>query len=143
MYVHLWSVCGILSFKSHCSFTELELCPHAHGGAAENTKISPPELSIYFTSCFTYLKNPIKSYNKGTGIVYFSSMEDEQGNKIKITLMRCFKDHDGPGGALSVAKDAISLLKQTSLHMIYLILLFPKYPYNCALCVSQHSDPLK
>lgn len=137
--------------KSHFSFAEIKLYQHAHGGAAENAKISPPDPSSYisnisdlpekcsdwvnvklpidivlftvdevvFLSCFTYLKNPIKSYNKDAGmIVYFSSMEDKQGHKINIALMRCFKDHDGPGGALSTAKDAISLLKPKALFFV-------------------------
>lgn len=32
---------------------------------------------VVFLFCFIYLKNFIKSYNKGIGIVYFSFMEDE------------------------------------------------------------------
>lgn len=133
--------------KSHCSFTEPKLFQHAHGGAAENTKSSPPKLSINipkiselpekcsewvnvefpvdivlftveeveFLSCFAILKNPVKIYYIGTGVVYFSSMEDEEGYKIKIALMRCSNDHDGPGGALSAAKDAILHLQPKAL----------------------------
>lgn len=53
-----------------------------------------------------------------TGFVYFSSMVDEQGHKIKIALMRCLKGHDGPRGALSAAKDAIFLLKPKALFSV-------------------------
>lgn len=146
MYVHMWSVCSILfcHLKSHFSFSESKLNNHAHNGAPESSKISPPELSLdipeisqlsflstnwenvelpvdillftvrkeEFLSCFGFLKNPVMRSSRGCiGIVYFSSMEDEQGNKIKIALMRCSKGHDGPGGALSAAKDAIFLLR--------------------------------
>lgn len=136
--------------KSHCSFTGPKRYQYARGGAAENAKISPPELSIYipniselpercsdwvnvklpvdivlftveeveFLSCYAYLKNPIKSYHISIGIVYFSSMGDEQGYRINIALMRCSKGHDGPRGALSAAKDAILLLKPKALFSV-------------------------
>lgn len=131
--------------------TEPKLYKQAQSGAAENAKISPPELSFKipeiselpeifsdwennklpidivlfavkddeFLSCFAYLKEPIvTSYNKITGRVYFSSMEDDRGHKIEIALMRCSKVHDGPGGALSAAKRAISLLRPKALFSV-------------------------
>lgn len=142
----MWSVCSILfcHLKSHFSFSESKLNNHAHNGAPESSKISPPELSFdipeisqlsflstnwenvelpvdillftvrkdEFLSCFGFLKNPIMRSSRGClGIVYFSSMEDERGNKIKIALMRCSKGCYGPGGALSAAKDAIFFLR--------------------------------
>ena len=64
-----------------------------------------------FLSCFAYLKNPFKSYHISTGLVYFGCMGDDQGNKIKIALMRCSRGHDAPGGSLSASKDAILLLR--------------------------------
>lgn len=149
----MWSVCSTLfcHLKSHCSFTEPKLYQQAHNGAAENTEISPPELSIKiqkiselsvppscwkndrlpidillftmkddeFLSCLAYLKEPIfMSYHKSTGYVHFGSMGDHRGHKMKIALMRCSKGHDGPGGALSAAKDAILLLRPKALFSV-------------------------
>lgn len=73
---------------------------------------------VEFLSCYVFLKNPIKSYHIDIGVVYFSSMEDKQGHKVKIALMRCSKVHDGPGGALSAAKDAILLLRPKALFSV-------------------------
>ena len=131
--------------------TEPNLYRQAQSGAAENAKISPPELSFEipeiselpeissdwendklpidillfavkddeFLSCFAYLKEPIvTSYHRITGRVYFSSIEDERGHKIELALMRCSKYQDGPGGALSAAKDAISLLRPKALFSV-------------------------
>lgn len=72
-----------------------------------------------FLSCLAYLKEPIfKSFHKSTGYVHFGSMGDHCGHKMKIALMRCSKGHDGPGGALSAAKDAISLLRPKALFSV-------------------------
>ena len=72
-----------------------------------------------FLSCLAYLKKPIfKSYHISNGYVHFGSMGDHQGHKLKIALMRCSKGHDGPGGALSAAKDAISLLRPKALFSV-------------------------
>lgn len=68
-----------------------------------------------FLSCFAHLKKPERSYHISVGFVYFGFMEDNWGHKIETALMRCSKGHDGPGGALSAAKDAILLLRPKAL----------------------------
>ncbi|CAH3157823.1 unnamed protein product [Pocillopora meandrina] len=68
-----------------------------------------------FLSCFAHLKKPERSYHITVGFVYFGFMEDDWGHKIETALMRCSKGHDGPGGALSAAKDAILLLRPKAL----------------------------
>ena len=71
-----------------------------------------------FLSCFAYLKNPFKSYHISTGFVYFGCMGDDQGNKIKIALMRCSRGPDAPGGSLSASKDAILLLRPKAIFSV-------------------------
>ena len=68
-----------------------------------------------FLSCFAYLKKPKRSYHISAGFVYSGFMEDNWGHKIETALMRCSKGHDGPGAALSAAKDAILLLRPKAL----------------------------
>ncbi|XP_066024109.1 NLR family CARD domain-containing protein 3-like isoform X2 [Pocillopora verrucosa] len=71
-----------------------------------------------FLSCFAYLKEPFKSYHISTGPVYFGSMGDDQGKKMKIALMRCSKGPDVPQGALSVSKDAILCLRPRAIFSV-------------------------
>ncbi|XP_022804744.1 protein NLRC3-like isoform X2 [Stylophora pistillata] len=64
-----------------------------------------------FLSCFAYLKEPVKSYYKSIGYVYFGCMGEGEGEQIKTALMKCPKGLAGPRGSLSVFKDAILLLR--------------------------------
>nr|XP_058954658.1 uncharacterized protein LOC131781970 [Pocillopora verrucosa]XP_058954659.1 uncharacterized protein LOC131781970 [Pocillopora verrucosa] len=83
-----------------------------------------------FLSCFAYLKEPFKSYHISTGPVYFGCMGDDQGKKMKIALMRCSKGPGVPGGALSVSKDAISVLR-------------PKAIFSVGACSGLNSKKVK
>lgn len=83
-----------------------------------------------FLSCCAYLKEPFKSYHISTGYVYFGCMGDDQGKKMKIALMRCSKGSDVPGGSLSAAKDAISVLR-------------PKATFSVGACSGLNSSKVK
>ncbi|CAH3145913.1 unnamed protein product [Pocillopora meandrina] len=83
-----------------------------------------------FLSCFAYLKEPFKSYHISTGPVYFGCMGNDQGNKMKMALMRCSKGPDVPQGSLSVSKDAISVLR-------------PKAIFSVGACSGLNSKKVK
>ncbi|PFX26711.1 E3 ubiquitin-protein ligase DZIP3 [Stylophora pistillata] len=83
-----------------------------------------------FLSCFAYLKEPIRSYNKNIGFVYFGCIGDDKGKKMKIALMRCPKGLAVPGDFLSVLRDAISLLR-------------PKVIFSVGACSGFNSRKVK
>ena len=83
-----------------------------------------------FLSCFAYLNEPFKSYNKSIGYVYFGCMGGDQGKKMKVALMKCSKGPDVPGGSLSVSKDAILVLR-------------PKVVFSVGACSGLNSKKVK
>ena len=83
-----------------------------------------------FLSCFAYLQDPLKSYHKSIGFVYFGCMGDGQGKKMRIALMRCSKGHDVPGGSLSASKEAILQLR-------------PKAIFSVGACSGLNSKKVK
>lgn len=71
-----------------------------------------------FLGFFSYLKNPIKSYNRAIGYVYFGSVENDSGSKLKVALMKSFKGSAGPGGSLTIVKNAVRVLRPKAVFLV-------------------------
>ncbi|XP_066019779.1 NLR family CARD domain-containing protein 4-like isoform X2 [Pocillopora verrucosa] len=64
-----------------------------------------------FLSCYYYINDPLRSYCKGLGHVYFGSFGEDQDVKLKVALMKCSERFKVPGGALTVVKNAVTQLR--------------------------------
>lgn len=71
-----------------------------------------------FRGFFSYLKNPIKSYNKDIGYVYFGSVGNDSGSKLKVALMKSSKGSAVPGGSLTIVKDAVRVLRPKAVFLV-------------------------
>ncbi|KAL9979409.1 hypothetical protein ACROYT_G017071 [Oculina patagonica] len=73
-----------------------------------------------FLGFFPYLEEPFKSYRKDIGYVWFGYMGSTVGSvkKLKIALMKCSKGSVGPGGSLTVVKNAVSVLRPKSVFSV-------------------------
>ena len=63
-----------------------------------------------FLACYSELKNPYRCYFDGLGYVYFSDVDKSQ-EKVKVALLKCYKNSSGPGGSLVSVKNAATLLR--------------------------------
>lgn len=63
-----------------------------------------------FIACYMQLKNPFKCWFDDVGYVYFGEMGDGDGEKLKVTLLRCHRGSVGPGSSLITVKNAVSVL---------------------------------
>ena len=64
-----------------------------------------------FLACFTFLRNPIKSYQQNLGFVYFGTMGESGDVPLKVALMRCSEGSSVPGGSLVTVKNAVVELR--------------------------------
>ena len=64
-----------------------------------------------FLACYNELQDPYKCWFDGLGYVYFSHVDQSQEEKVKVALLRCYKNGIGPGGALISVKNAASKLR--------------------------------
>ena len=64
-----------------------------------------------FLACLHYLDQPFKSYLRDIGPVYFGFMGNDNEKTLKIALMKCSKGSSGPGGSLTVMKNAVRVLR--------------------------------
>lgn len=65
-----------------------------------------------FLACISVLKpGYYKSHHPVLGYVHFGEMGKDRPDNLKIALMKCQKGSTGPGGAASVVKDAVAVLK--------------------------------
>ena len=83
-----------------------------------------------FLSCYYYLDGPFKSYHIDIGHVYFGSMGSGDQKKLKIALIKCSKGSAVPSGALSVVKNAASMLR-------------PKVVFSVGACIGLNSKKTK
>ena len=83
-----------------------------------------------FLSCYYYLNEPLKSYHIDIGHVYFGSMGGGDQKKLKIALIKCSKGSVVPGGALTVVKNAASVLR-------------PKAVFSVGACLGLNSEKIK
>ena len=64
-----------------------------------------------FLACYTFLRNPIKSYQQNLGFVYFGTMGESGDVPLKVALMRCSEGSSVPGGSLVTVKNAVVELR--------------------------------
>ena len=63
-----------------------------------------------FLACYIELKNPYRCWFDRLGYVYFSDVGKSQ-EELKVALLKCYGNDNGPGGALVSVKNAASLLR--------------------------------
>ena len=78
-----------------------------------------------FLASYCYLRNPIKSYHKSLGFVYFGNMGDEE-KPLKVALMRS----SGPGGSQTVVKNAVTQLR-------------PRVVFSSGFCIGLNCEKAK
>lgn len=71
-----------------------------------------------FRGFFSFLEKPFKSYTRDIGHVYFGSMGNGSGTKLKVALMKCSKGSAVPGGSLTVVKDAVRVLRPKAVFLV-------------------------
>ena len=64
-----------------------------------------------FLACYTFLRNPIKSYQQNLGFVYFGTMGESGDVSLKVALMRCSEGSSDPCGSLVTVKNAVVELR--------------------------------
>lgn len=64
-----------------------------------------------FLACYNELQDPYKCWFDGLGYVYFSHVDGSEEEKVKVALLRCYKNGIGPGGSLISVKNAASKLR--------------------------------
>ena len=66
---------------------------------------------VEFLSCFFYLKDPVKIYDRDSvGYVYTGHMGEHQEKKLKVALVRSSKGGAVPGGSLATVRNAVPAL---------------------------------
>ena len=83
-----------------------------------------------FLSCYYYINDPLRSYCKGLGHVYFGSFGEDQDVKLKVALMKCSERFRVPGGALTVVKNAVTQLR-------------PKAVFSVGHCSGMNQESIK
>ena len=64
-----------------------------------------------FLACYTFLRNPIKSYQQNLGFVYFGTMGESGDVPLKVALIGCCEGSSVPGGSLVTVKNAVVELR--------------------------------
>ena len=64
-----------------------------------------------FLACHHYLRDSFRSYEKSIGYVYFGKMGDNEDESLKVALVKCVKESLDPGGAQTVFKNSVILLR--------------------------------
>ncbi|XP_068733932.1 uncharacterized protein [Montipora capricornis] len=84
-----------------------------------------------FLSCFSFLDQPFKSYDKEVGPIYFGYTGNAgDQKKLKVALMKCSKGAAVPGGSLTAVKNAVRTLR-------------PKAVFSVGTCSGLSSDKIK
>ena len=82
-----------------------------------------------FLSCYSFLRQPVKSYNMEVGAIYFGYINTDQ-NQLKVALKICPKDSVVPGGSSPAVKNAVRVLR-------------PKAVFLVGTCSALSSDKVK
>ena len=82
-----------------------------------------------FLSCFSFLGQPVKSYNMEVGVIYFGYIGTDQ-NQLKVALKICPKDSVVQGGSSTAVKNAVRVLR-------------PKAVFLVGTCSGLSSDKVK
>ena len=70
-----------------------------------------------FLGVFSFLEKPCKSYRRELSYVYFGFMGNG-GEKLKVALMKSSKGSVTPGGSLTVAIDAVRVLRPKAVFLV-------------------------
>ena len=65
---------------------------------------------VEFLNCYAVLTNVCCSYFESLGMVYFGEIICEDGNKVKVALLRCNESAAAVGGSLTVVTNAVASL---------------------------------
>ena len=86
---------------------------------------------IEFLSCFFYLEDPVRIYDReSVGFVYTGHMGEHQEKKLKVALIRSFKGGAVPGGSLATVKNAVPALN-------------PKAVFSVGICTGLNRNQSK
>ncbi|XP_068690083.1 NLR family CARD domain-containing protein 3-like isoform X2 [Montipora foliosa] len=82
-----------------------------------------------FLSCYSFLGQPVRSYNMEVGVIYFGYTGTDQ-NQLKVALKICPKGSVVPGGSSTAVKNAVRVLR-------------PKAVFLVGTCSGLSSDKVK
>ncbi|XP_068670283.1 protein NLRC3-like isoform X2 [Montipora foliosa] len=82
-----------------------------------------------FLSCYSFLGQPVKSYNMEVGTIYFGYIGTDE-NQLKVALKTCAKGSVLPGGCSAAVKNAVRVLR-------------PKAVFLVGTCSGLSSDKVK
>ena len=86
---------------------------------------------IEFVSCFQYLKDPVRIYDRSSvGYVYIGCMGEHQEKKLKVALIKSFKGGAVPGGSLITVRNAVPALE-------------PKAVFSVGICTGLNRNKSK
>ena len=71
-----------------------------------------------FLACYTFLKNPFKSFHQTLGFVYFGTMGGSGEEALKVVLMRCYEGCSAPGGSLVTVMNAVRELRPKAAFLV-------------------------
>ncbi|XP_068748835.1 NLR family CARD domain-containing protein 3-like isoform X2 [Montipora capricornis] len=70
-----------------------------------------------FLSCYSFLGQPVKSYNMEVGTIYFGYIGTDQ-NQLKVALKTCAKGSVVPGGSSAAVKNAVRVLRPKAVFLV-------------------------
>ncbi|XP_068670273.1 nucleotide-binding oligomerization domain-containing protein 2-like isoform X4 [Montipora foliosa] len=70
-----------------------------------------------FLSCYSFLGQPVKSYNMEVGTIYFGYIGTDQ-NQLKVALKTCAKGSVVPGGSSTAVKNAVRVLRPKAVFLV-------------------------
>ena len=85
------------------------------------TKLKQPDLPVdillvtvkdcEFLACYNELKDPFRCHFDDLGYIYFADVVGSQPGRVKVALMKCHEGSTGPGGSLTVVRNAAPILR--------------------------------
>ena len=64
-----------------------------------------------FLACYNELKDPFRCHFDDLGYIYFADVVGSQPGRVKVALMKCHEGSTGPGGSLTVVRNAAPILR--------------------------------
>ena len=83
-----------------------------------------------FLACYTFLRNPFKSYQQNLGFMYFGTIGESGDVPLNVAVMRCFEGSSAPCGSLVTVKNAVVELR-------------PKAVFSVGCCVGLNAEVTK
>ena len=77
------------------------------------------ENDFELSSCLSFLDQPFKSANKEVGHVFFGQIGNASNEeKLKVALVKCYKEAASPEGSLTVAMKAVEILQPKAVFFV-------------------------